>query len=217
MAIAFVQSKSTTGNGNTPVSFTSNNTAGNFIIVAVAAVASSAGFTMSDSQSNSYFTVTPFVSGGSSNGQIYFASNIKVGPNTVTFFPGAAAPTVIAVHEFSGLTTIDQLASAIGNGNAQDSTGATTTKANELLFGFTMGDVSSINSISSGVGFTPAESSVTASPGFITQWQIVSATGTYNSTSTTAPGKSGTFAWGAEIETFFNSTAFTGFSFVTEF
>jgi len=217
MAIAFVQSKSTVGVGNVPVTFTSDNTAGNFIIVAVAANTGSGSFTMSDTQANSYFTVVPFASSSTYNGQIYFAKNVKAGPNTVTFFPGAAVSSLIAVHEFSGLDTVDQVATAAGAGAAQDSTGATTTKNNELLFGFTMGTDSGVSAITNGVGFTLAESSLAAGTVFLTQWQIVAAIGTYNSTTTVTLGKGGSYSWGAEIETFFNSVVPKIASFIIEF
>lgn len=216
MAISFVQSKSAVGVGNVPVTFTSNNTAGNFIIVAVAAVTPAGTFTISDSQVNSYFTVIPFASSGTYNGQIYFAT-CKAGANTVTFFPGAAVTSLIAVHEFSGIDIIDQLAAATGAGNAQDSTGATTTRASELLFGFTMGNDTGILSITNGAGFTLAESSLAVGTVFLTQWQIVSALGTYNSTTTTTVGKGGGYSWGAEIETFYNSVVATTTSFITQF
>ncbi len=217
MAIAFVQSKSAVGVGNVPVTFTSNNTAGNFIIMAGAANTGSGSFTLNDSQANSYFTVVPFPSSSSYNGQIFFASGIKAGPNTVTFSPGAAVPSLVAVHEFSGLDTIDQLAAATGNGNSQDSTGATPVHANELLFGFTIGNDTSVTSITKGSGFTLAESSLAIGTVFLTQWQIVSALGTYNSTTTTTTGKGGGYSWGAEIETFFNSVVATTTSFITQF
>jgi hypothetical protein len=168
---------------------------------------------MSDSQANSYFTVVPFTSGGTYNGQIYFAKNIKAGANTVTFFPGAAVTSLIAVHEFSGIDTIDQVASATGTGNIQDSTGAATTKTAELL----LGNDSAVSSITNGAGFTLAESSIAVGTVFLTQWQIVAALGTYNSTTTTTVGKGGGYTWGAEIETFFNSAVVTTTTFITQF
>lgn len=221
MAISFVQSKSAIGVGNVPVTFTSNNTAGNFIVMVGAAFTGSGSFTLNDTQNNSYFTVIPFANNATGvNAQIFFAANIKAGANTVTFSPGAAANSIIAVHEFSGIDTIDTLASSAGVGNAQTSTGATTVqRANELLFGVTMGSPTGVLTISNGAGFTLAESNV-ATLAFLTQWQIVSALGTYSSDTTTTVGKGGSYDWGAEIETFYSSavvstvkTFVTGFGF----
>jgi hypothetical protein len=208
MAITFVQSASALGVGNVPVAFPVNNTAGNCIVLACAAY-TAGGMTLNDSQNNSYSTVVPFFNDlGTLQGQLFFAFNIKAGPNTVTFSPGAAAGSMASIHEFSGVDTLDGLAAANGVGNLQDSTAATTNHAKELLFGFTMASVTTGLTIVNDPAYTLAESHIDALStvvSFLTQWKIVSALGNYNSTSTTTVSKSGAVHWGAEIETFFSS------------
>ena len=208
MAITFVQSASALGVGNVPVAFPLNNTAGNCIVLACAAY-TAGGMTLNDSQNNSYFTVIPFFNNlGNLQGQLFFAFNIKAGPNTVTFAPGAAVGSMASIHEFSGVDTLDGFAGANGVGNAQDSTVAATNHAKELLFGFTIASATNGATITNDPTYTLAESHIDISNtivSFLTQWKIVSALGNYNSTSTTTVSKGGLVDWGAEIETFFSS------------
>jgi len=70
---------------------------------------------------------------------IYYAKSIAAGSNTVTVtFSQAAAFVDIRVLEYSGLDTVnplDKTAGAVGSGTTASSGAATTTAANELIFG----------------------------------------------------------------------------------
>ena len=70
---------------------------------------------------------------------IYYAKNIAAGSNTVTVaFNQAAAFVDVRILEYSGLDTtspLDVTAGAAGSGASANSGAATTTSANELIFG----------------------------------------------------------------------------------
>ena len=70
---------------------------------------------------------------------IYYAKNIAAGSNTVTVAFNQAAPFVdMRILEYSGLdqtSPLDVTAGAAGTGTAANSGAATTTSANELIFG----------------------------------------------------------------------------------
>ena len=132
------------------------NTAGNTIMVAVevgAAADSEHHATIHDTQGNNYYPATPQVtwrtSGGGSSAQIFYAPNVKPGPNTVTLTEwggdgGAGnAWNQIQVHEYSGLSIaspLDTFATAFGvtaNAPATVSVGPMTTALpGELVFAY---------------------------------------------------------------------------------
>ena len=123
----------------------------------------------------------------------------------MTFAPGASVASAVAIHEFTGLSTLDTSATASGTGNSQDSGAATINFASELLFGLTAGIVSgSIFDLTNGAGWTLAERSLagTATVNFLTEWQIVSSIGPYDATSTSSISKGSTFNWGTAIAAF---------------
>jgi hypothetical protein len=204
---ALVQSKSQVGTGTLIQAFDSAVTLGNLILVAVAALTSGQTYTVTDSQGNTYSHLASFLASGSAAElQIFYAQANASGANTVTFTPGVSVAASIAIHEFSGVsTTPDVSASAAGTGATQDSGPATTSSADELLFGFTAGSCNAGLSIAAGVGFTLAESLLDPNPlavSFATEWQLVSSIGAYDATTTASLGKAGTFAWGTEIVSF---------------
>jgi len=132
------------------------NAAGNTIIVAVevGAVADSEHHaTIHDTQGNIYYPATPQTTwrtgGGGSSAQIFYAPNIKAGPNTVTLTEwggdgGAGnAWNQIQIHEYSGLSIaspLDTFATAFGvtaNAPATVSVGPITTALpGELVFAY---------------------------------------------------------------------------------
>jgi hypothetical protein len=89
-----------------------------------------------DSAGNNYSLAIGPTSGTGLRQSIYYAANIVGGANTVTvtFSQGAAAPD-IRILEYRGVTTLDVTAGASGSGAAANSGSATTTSANELIFG----------------------------------------------------------------------------------
>jgi hypothetical protein len=89
-----------------------------------------------DSAGNTYHLAIGPTLGTALQQSIYYAANILGGNNTVTvtFNQAAVAPDV-RILEYRGVTTLDAKAGASGDSAATNSGPATTTSANELLFG----------------------------------------------------------------------------------
>ena len=151
--------------------FPSNNTAGNLIVVAVTlgATMETKPATVADTQGNVYYPATGqtdfyTVGGSGASFQLFYAANIRGGPNRVTMTErdvstgGGNAYNAIAIHEYSGVSIASPLdVAAIGAGITTNnpftmfSPSATTTVNGDLIFGF--GNV--INGpVSAGPGFT---------------------------------------------------------------
>ena len=91
---------------------------------------------MKDSGGNNYSLAIGPTSGTGLRQSIYYATNIVGGSNTVTVtFNQAAAQPDVRILEYRGLTTLDVTAGASGSSTAANSGSATTTVANELIFG----------------------------------------------------------------------------------
>jgi hypothetical protein len=119
------------------VTFPGAQTAGNLNIVVVGwNDTSSAVTSVKDSAGNTYTLAIGPTSGTALQQSIYYASNIVGGSNkvTVTFNQAAVYPDV-RILEYHGVTTLDANAGASGNSTAANSGNATTTSANELIFG----------------------------------------------------------------------------------
>jgi hypothetical protein len=197
VAITLVQSRSIAG---LTLDFSSNVTTGNLLVVVAADInVLVPGFTISDSQGNSYTSLARIDNAaGPSASQLFFAVANATGANTVTITDSSGSPQ-LAIHEISGVSTIDQNTSATGIGNAQDSGPVTTTTAAEFLLGYSVDILVSGLTLSVGVGWSQAEKLGIA---FITEFQVVAATGTFNATTSTTVGKNGTNHWIAQIVTF---------------
>jgi hypothetical protein len=141
--IAFVQVNSATpANNSSPVSVTYPlaQTAGNTNIVVVGwNDTTSTVSSVVDSRGNSYILAVGPTSGTALRQSIYYAKNIVGGSNTVTVtFSKAAFFVDVRVLEYSGLDAtapLDVAAGAAGTGLSANSGSATTTSANELIFG----------------------------------------------------------------------------------
>jgi IPT/TIG domain-containing protein len=187
--ISFVQVKSAVANsgGSIAVTYPGAQTAGNLNVVAVMwGDSTSTVSSVTDSKGNSYtLAVGPTRITGVTQ-SIYYAKNIVGGSNTVTvtFNQTAAFPNV-NVLEYSGLSTtnpLDVFSSASGSGTTANSGAATTTSANELIFG--AGSTSNAFT-AAGSGFS---NRIINSFGDISEDQIVSNTGSYNATATLTSG-----------------------------
>lgn len=144
--------------------FSTSVTGGNLIVAAISwDTASSTTVTCSDNQSNTYVTVTN--TNDTSNSQalaICYAINVAGGATTVTATFGAASVTKrIAVHEYSGVTTVSPVdvssTNVANNTTAVDnvtSNAATTTVAGDLLFGAVMETAPGGATITAGTGYT---------------------------------------------------------------
>jgi len=163
-APSYVQGATATNNANGTTlakAFTTANTAGNLIVVAVS-WGNNSTLTCSDSLGNVYAVAT--TQHDSVNNQslgICYAANVKAGANTVTARFSASAPyRRVLIHEYRGVALVnpvDVVAMNLSSGstaaNAVTSTAAVTTANGNLIFGAAMDD-DGVTSISAGTGFT---------------------------------------------------------------
>ena len=157
--------------------FPSGNTAGNLIVVAVeiGGTAAAHPVTVNDTQGNTYYPATSLVTwqsgSGGSSAQIFYAPNIRGGPNTVTMTEPNSGGTgagnafnQIAIHEYSGVSIaspLDVTAAAMGTTTSSPftmSSGSATTAVNgELIFGY----ANALNAtLTAGAGFTARQTTV---------------------------------------------------------
>jgi hypothetical protein len=195
MAIAFVQSNYAvpSTSASVAVAFSSAQTVGNLNVVVVGwndvthTVSS-----VTDTKGNSYSLAVGPTKNGATNTltqSIYYAPSIAAaaaGANTVTVaFSGTATAPDIRILEYSGLATsspVDVTAAAGGSG-AVSSGSATTTSANDLIFG-----ACTVTNVVSAVGSGFTQRILTTPNGDLAEDQIVSATGSYAATATVSGG-----------------------------
>lgn len=186
-SISFVQVASATPQSSqtsVKVSFSQAQTAGDLNLVAVGWNDTSATVqSVIDSLGNSYVLAAGPLKGTALTQAIYYAKNILAGSNTVTVtFSKAAVFPDIRILEYKGLSTtapLDVTAGATGTSgsNASVSSGsATTTSANELIFGAGM-----TNGAFSKAG-TSFKAEVITADGDIAEDEVVSVTGSYSAT-----------------------------------
>jgi Glycosyl hydrolases family 16/IPT/TIG domain len=190
---AFVQVKSATpqaASGSVAVTFTLAQTAGNLNVVVVGwNDATSTVSSVSDSLGNNYVLAIGPTSGTGLRQSIYYAAGIKAGSNTVTArFNQAAKYVDVRALEYSGLDSanpLDAKAGASGSGTSANSGAATTTSANDMIFGAGM---TIARFTAAGSGF--ASRIITTPDADIAEDKTVSTTGSY---SATAPNSSGSW------------------------
>jgi len=204
MAIALIQSKTDTS-GALSLAFNADNTAGNMLIVLATCSPGMTPdtYTISDTRGNTYVTLPSryYPIGGFC--QLFYAFNSAAGSNTITLAStGPQLTTTLALHEFSGVSALDVHAAATGSGTSQDSGPITTNFANALLFGYEASAAQAI--VTPGIGWTQAEGFPVC---FLTQYKVVSAIGTYNSTTTSTTNKGGACNWAEEILAFYSSAS----------
>ncbi|MGH3515413.1 MAG: IPT/TIG domain-containing protein, partial [Pseudonocardiaceae bacterium] len=200
-SIAFVQVNAATPQtptGAVVLGYLAAQTAGNLNVVAVGwNDTTSTVSSVSDSRGNTYAQAGTTVTGSGLRQAIYYAKNIATGSNTVTVaFNQAAAYVDVRILEYNGLDTsspLDVTAGAAGSSISPNSGAATTTTANELIFGAGMtGD----GYASAGSGFTSRI--ITPQSGDIAEDAVVSSTG---SNSAAAPLKKSS-TWIMQMATF---------------
>jgi hypothetical protein len=132
-----------------------------------------------DSVGNTYSLAIGPTKGTGLQESIYYAANIVGGSNTVTVtFNQAAAAPDIRILEYRGVATLDAKAGASGSSTAANSGSATTTRANELIFG---ADMVATTTESAGSGFT---SRIITSDGDIAEDKVVTTAGSNSATAT---------------------------------
>lgn len=197
--VAFIQSEGGNSTGNsTSATFDSNVTAGNLLVVALGGSALSAVdfAVLTDTLGNSFTLAGTYgATGDSTYGiAVFYAVAGSSGADTVSFVSHnpSSAFTRCLIHEFSGVTVLDQFSTSSGGTFPLDSGAMTTTAANEVVFGWGVSD-NGITTIGSGflLGRTQANQT--------TEYQIVLATGTYHAT---FPGDGSNNSWGCIGATF---------------
>ena len=189
----FVQVKSATpqtASGSVAVTYPATQTAGNLNVVVVGWNDTASTVSMvSDSLGNNYVLAIGPTSGTGLRQSIYYAAGIKAGNNTVTVrFNQAALYVDVRMLEYSGLdpaNPLDVKAGAAGSGTTASSGAATTTSANDLLFGAGM---TTAHFTGPGTGFISRI--ITNPDADIAEDRTVSTTGSY---SATAPNSSGSW------------------------
>jgi hypothetical protein len=159
-----------TGGGSASLGFASNNTAGNFIAVAVRAFYINQNISVSDSRGNVYrqaFKLNNVDGSGvdyDDTVALFYAENVSGGANTVTVSISRAASLRFAILEYKGVATSSSLnvtSGAAGRSNAPNSGTVTTTVPGALVLG--VFSTQSTTTFSPGSGFT-AEATVSAPP-----------------------------------------------------
>ena len=185
--IAFVQLAYATPQSpllTVPVTFPSAQTSGNLNVVVVGWNDTSAAVSsVTDSTGNVYtLAVGPTANPGSLTQSIYYAKNIvgaAANANTVTVrFTVAAQYADIRILEYSGLdqvNPVDVVAAAIGTNSASNSGSATSTNANDLIFGANI-----VATLTAGPGAGFVSRGITSPDGDIVEDRVVSTTASYS-------------------------------------
>src|SRR5215472_1215142 len=154
---AFVQGRDTlvTSGTTAKLAFNHANTAGNLIVVYV--VWDNPGTVkVSDTRGNTYKAATARQTFGNNwSAQVFYASSILGGSNTVKAAFGTAITSfgILYLHEYSGLakqSPVDVSASAVGTSASMSSGAVTTTHPKDLLFAAGASDLT----VTHGTGFT---------------------------------------------------------------
>jgi hypothetical protein len=129
----YVQSNQTdyTPGSSLSCAFTSNNTAGNAIVVGFQYNVETGVATVSDTQGNSYSQIAAYTVGGVT--ALFLATNIKSGANTVTINLASSQSPGMIIVEYANVDTLDQAAVGSGSSNAISTPSITTTEANSTI------------------------------------------------------------------------------------
>ena len=185
--ISFVQVNAATPQSATSsvtVSFKVAQAAGNLNVVVVGWNDTTATIqSVTDNLGNQYALAAGPVKGTGLTQSIYYAKNILGGSNSVivTFSKTASFPDV-RVLEYSGADSanpLDVVASASGNSASANSGSATTTAANELIFG---ADTVATGNLTAGTNFTLRI--LTSPDSDLAEDRAVTTAGTYSATAT---------------------------------
>jgi IPT/TIG domain/Abnormal spindle-like microcephaly-assoc'd, ASPM-SPD-2-Hydin len=210
VAITLVQhaSKDAGTTTSSSLAFPSNNTAGNWIAVAIRAGHSGQSFTVKDSNGNTYhqavqFNVTTDAPNGDTLG-VFYAENIGGGANQVTVSDTISSTMRIAILEYSGVansSSLDAATAAQGSGNAPVSGSVTTFANGDLLLGVVL--TGSGENFTAGSGYL-IEEHVPTEPGtkLIVEDQVQPASGAASASVSLGASDN----WGAAIAAFKSAT-----------
>lgn len=157
-----VQKTSNTSSGSVASlakAFASNNIAGNTIVI-VCGVGNGTTPTISDTGTNSYTRAVGVANGSAFNVNIFFATNVVAGANTVTVNNGGTTASIaMEIYELPpgiivpGSNATDTTATGTGTGTALSSGILTTNYPNEFVFA-AFGVGTAAQTITVGGGFT---------------------------------------------------------------
>jgi chitodextrinase len=164
------------------ISFENATTAGDLLIVGIYFGPSSSIVSVTDSQANVYTQIGTALSSPTNkqSGALFYAKNIKGGPDTVTVRLDAVPESPglgIYIFEYKGIDTFSPLdgnAQATGTSHTVSSGNLTTTVPGDLLFGFCVSD----NKCRKGEGFTARSTG----EGNLGEDKILNAAGTTSAT-----------------------------------
>jgi hypothetical protein len=186
--------------------FSSNNLKGNSIIVVFAnGNTNNPAAPISDTNSNVYFKAVQF---GNLNfeAEIWYATNIAAGVNTVTVTPGGSAASIASeVYEVAGLLALspqvlDQFNSNLGTSTALSTLVVTPTLPNELAFAaFAVGTAAQTITVAAPYTNDSGQQNPTTPAGL---FSFVSASTPTTLSSTTATATITSEPWAAGIATF---------------
>ena len=202
VAISYAQVASATPQSSTAtvsVTYPAAQTLGNLNVVVVGwnDLASTIQ-SVKDSAGNTYHLAIGPTTGTGLEQSIYYAPNIAGGSNTVTVtFSQAASFPDVRILEYRGVTGVDVTAGATGSSTSASSGAATTTSANDLIFG---ADMVSTTTLSAGSGFTSRI--ITTPDGDIAEDKIVTVAGSNTATATL----NGSGPWVMQMVAFSNAT-----------
>jgi hypothetical protein len=199
--IAFVQGGSgpstlQASNSSVAVAYASAQVAGDLNVVVVGwGDTTSSISSVTDSHGITYTLAAGPTSNTGLQQSIYYAKNIAAGSNTVTVkFNQAASYPDVRILEYSGLDAsnpLDGKASAAGSGTTANSGAATTSSANELIFG---AGTTGAQFSAAGSGFANRMINIY---GNIAEDKTVTSTGNYSATATTSSS-----VWVMQVVTF---------------
>ena len=183
-AISFVQVASATPQSPTAtvsVTYPAAQTLGDLNVVVVGWNDTTATVqSVTDSAGNNYSLAIGPTSGTALQQSIYYATDIASGSNTVTVtFSQAASAADVRILEYQGVTTLDVTAGASGSSATASSGPATTTSANELIFG---ANTVATGTAAAGSGFTARI--ITSPDSDIAEDMVVTAAGSNTATAT---------------------------------
>lgn len=199
MPIVQVQAVGNSGTGTTGTcAFTSNVTAGNFIVAHVSSAV--AAITPTDTRGHTYLaSQAESVVNTNNRTRLYYVANITGGANTVQVTFGSSSKWILNIAEYSGIKTTSpllQVNAGTGFGTAANSGNITITVADTMLLGSGTIENSAGDPITPGTNWgevlNTATGANTPATGYL-EARLTSATGTYDATATLA--SSTNWAW----------------------
>ncbi len=149
------KSVSTAGVASLTCAFSTNNAAGNSIIVSCG-IGNGTTATVTDSAGNTYYNAVNGANGSTFSAQIFYATGIAAGANTITVTPSASVSVAIEIYEVSGLIAqaanlLDLSASGSGTSATATAGNIASTSSNALAFmGVAVGTAAQAVSVTSG-------------------------------------------------------------------